>query len=266
MLAHEAWLASRVAPGDAGFVALREAAAASAFYAVFDWHPGRTLEQLMAQARAAAQRVEVAQVVEAALAATRALGRLHRLGVVHRDIKPANLHLGDDGTWRILDLGVAVSGSEPKSLRTLHAGTPSYMNPEQWSRDEHVAADAGSDLYALGCTLYQALSGALPYGEIEPYQSGRFRRDPKPLSRWRPDVPMWLDHIVLKAVALDARQRFETAEEFRLALERGASRPLAAPGATPLAARDPAALWKIAFGVALLFDALLIYWLLFLPR
>ena len=77
---------------------------------------------------------------------------------------------------------------------------------------------------------------------------------------------MWLDHVVLKAVALDPKHRFETAEEFALALERGASRPLAAPGATPLAARDPAALWKIAFGVALLFDALLIYWLLFLPR
>ncbi len=209
----------------------------------------------MAQSRGSGRRLEAALVVELALAASHALGRLHRLGIVHRDIKPGNLHLGDDGVWRILDLGVAVSGSEPKSLRTLHAGTPSYMNPEQWARDRHVAADAGSDLYALGCTLYQALSGALPYGEIEPYQSGRFRRDPKPLSRRRTDVPMWLDHIVLKAVALDPRHRFETAEELTLALERGASRPLAAPGATPLAARDPAALWKIAFAVALLFDA-----------
>ena len=239
---------------------------ASAFYAVFDWHAGRTLEQLMAQSRSSGRGLEVVEVVEAALAASRALGRLHRLGIIHRDIKPGNLHLGDDGVWRILDLGVAVSGSEPKSLRTLHAGTPSYMNPEQWARDRHVPADAGSDLYALGCTLYQALAGALPYGEIEPYQSGRFRRDPKPLSRWRTDVPMWLDHIVLKAVALDPKHRFETAEELTLALERGASRPLAAPGSTPLAARDPAALWKIAFAVALLFDALLIYWLLFLPR
>ena len=265
MLAHEAWLASRVAPGG-GFVAVRDAPAASAFYAVFDWHAGRTLEQLMAQSRSAGRGLEVAEVVEMALAASHALGRLHRLGIVHRDIKPGNLHLGDDGVWRILDLGVAVSGSEPKSLRTLHAGTPSYMNPEQWARDRHVPADAGSDLYALGCTLYQALSGALPYGEIEPYQGGRFRRDPKPLSRWRTDVPMWLDHIVLKAVALDPKHRFETAEELTLALERGASRPLAAPGSTPLAARDPAALWKIAFAVALLFDALLIYWLLFLPR
>src|SRR5947208_1588273 len=78
------------------------------------------------------------------------------------------------------------------------------------------------------------------------------------------DVPIWLDHVALKAIALDRKQRFETAEEMVLALERGASRPLAAPGATPLVARDPAALWKIAFGVSLLFNALLVYWLLFL--
>ena len=131
---------------------------------------------------------------------------------------------------------------------------------------EFVAADAGSDLYALGVTLYQWLTGKLPYGEVEPYQTARFRRDPKPPSRLRPEVPMWLDHVVTKAIGLDPKLRFETAEEMVLALERGASRPLAATGSTPLATRDPAALWKIALGVALLFNALLVYWLMFLPR
>ncbi len=110
------------------------------------------------------------------------------------------------------------------------------------------------------------MTGKLPYGEIEPYQSGRYRRDPKPPSRLRPDVPIWLDHIVLKAVALDPRLRFETAEEFVLELARGASRPLAAPGATPLAMRDPRAPWQIALAVSLLLNLLLIFWLLFLPR
>ncbi|HEX6707998.1 MAG TPA: bifunctional protein-serine/threonine kinase/phosphatase [Albitalea sp.] len=267
MLAHEAWLGTRVAPGsgghgDAAFVGVHELRNPTACYTVFDWHPGRTLEQMLAEG----QRFGVGQIVEGALAVARALGRLHRHGVIHRDLKPANLHLGDDGQWRVLDLGVAVSGSEPKALRTLHAGTPSYMNPEQWSGDEHVPADAGSDLFALGVTLYQWLTGRLPYGEVEPFQKARFRRDPKPPSRLRPDVPIWLDHVVLKAVALDPRQRFETAEELVLALERGASRPIAPPGATPLVARDPTALWKIALGVSLLFNLLLVYWLLFLPR
>jgi len=267
MLAHEAWLGSRVAPGsgdhgDAAFVRVRDVPDATAFYTVFDWHPGRTLEQMMGDGR----RFDVPEIVEGTLAVARALGRLHRHGVIHRDLKPGNLHLGDDGRWRVLDLGVAISGSEPRALRTLHAGTPSYMNPEQWAGETHVPADAGSDLYALGVTLYQWLTGKLPYGEVEPYQTARFRRDPKPPSRLRPDVPIWLDHVVLKAIALDPRQRFETAEEMVLALERGAARPLPAHGATPLVARDPTALWKIALGVSLLFNALLVYWLLFLPR
>ena len=64
----------------------------------------------------------------------------------------------------------------------------------------------------------------------------------------------------------DKPQRFETAEEFALALERGASRPLAAPVPTSLLARDPAALWRIALAISLLFNALLLVWLLFLPR
>jgi serine/threonine protein kinase len=205
----------------------------------------------------------VVEVVEAASAIARALGRLHRQGVVHRDIKPANLHLGDDGHWRILDLGVALSGREGAAARELHAGTPSYINPEQWSG---APADAGSDLFALGVTLYRWLTGRLPYGEIEPYQAARYRRDPVAASRIRPDVPIWLDHLVLKAVALEPKLRFETAEEMLLALERGASRPVSAPAATPLVARDPAALWKIAFWLSLLLNALLVFWLAFLPR
>ena len=126
-------------------------------------------------------------------------------------------------------------------MRALHAGTPSYVNPEQWgfrskgapAKGEAVDGDgageqlptAQSDLFALGVTLYQLLTGRLPYGDVLPYQVGRYHRDPTPPSRHNPEVPIWLNHVVRKAVALDQRQRFETAEEFLLALERGASRP-----------------------------------------
>ncbi|MBX3606017.1 MAG: bifunctional protein-serine/threonine kinase/phosphatase [Piscinibacter sp.] len=260
MLAHEAWLAQRVTERDArGFVRSRPVHAASALYLVFDWHGGQTLEQMLAAGR----RFAVADVVAAATQVARALGRLHRQGVIHRDIKPGNLHLGDDGQWRVLDLGVALSGREGEAARELHAGTPSYINPEQWAG---AAADPGADLFAFGVTLYRWLAGRLPYGEIEPYQVARYRRDPQPLSRIRPDVPIWLDHLVLRAVAIDPKQRFETAEELLLALERGAARPVAAPAATPLVARDPTALWKIALGISLLFNALLAFWLVFLPH
>lgn len=261
MLAHEAWLGLRVtARGERGFVRVHERSeAASALYTVFDWHGGQTLAQWLA----AGQPLPVPQVVAAAIAWATALGRLHRHGVVHRDIKPDNLHLGDDGQWRILDLGVALSGREGRPQRELHAGTPSYMNPEQW---DGSLPDAGSDLYALGVTLYQALTGRLPHGEIEPYQVARYRNEPVALSRRRPDVPIWLDHLVRKAIAREPRQRFETAEELLLALERGASRGVGAPPATPLLQRDPRLLWQVALAISLLFNALLVYWLLFLPR
>jgi serine/threonine protein phosphatase PrpC len=277
MLAHEAWLGQRA--GDAagsGTVRVHTPREPSAFYVVFDWHSGRTMEQLMSAAHSATQstahstapRVGVAEVVSAATALARAVGRLHRLGIVHRDIKPANLHCADDGRWRILDLGAALSGRESALQRSLHAGTPSYMNPEQWGTHgaEPRPADPGSDLFALGVTLYQWLTGVLPYGEIEPFQVARYRRDPLRPSRRRPDVPIWLDHVLLKAIALDPAQRFETAEELVLALDRGASRSLSALRPTPLIVRDRTALWKIGLVLSLLFNALLVVWLLFLPK
>jgi serine/threonine protein phosphatase PrpC len=274
MLAHEAWLAKRMQSSRAAehLVTLHERLPGlpepSAFYLIYDWHSGETLAQLLARQ----QRPTVQQAVQQAVQTLKALGRLHRQGVIHRDVKPANLHQGEDGVLRLLDLGVALSGREPQALRELHAGTPSYINPEQWGWSVHggeaaaQAPNAQSDLFALGVTLYQLLTHKLPYGEVLPYQSGRYFRAPTAPSRHNPEVPIWLDNIVLKAVSRDMRQRFETAEEFRLALERGASRPLASPPATPLMARDPAILWKLAAVVSGLFNLLLVYWLLFLPK
>jgi len=248
MLAHEAWLGARVSEREArGFLHVVEPEQPTFFYTLSDWLAGQTLGHMLAHEK----HFSVHEIVSGVTSLVRTLGRLH---------------LGDDGQWRILDLGVALSGKEPESLRVLHAGTPSYMNPEQWGDDPALArATFQSDLYALGVSLYVWLTGRLPYGEIEPYQTARFRRDPVAPSRLRPDVPIWLDHIVLKAVARDHKQRFETAEEMLLALERGASRPLSAPAASPLLSRDPTMVWKIALGVSVLFNLLLIYWLAFLP-
>ncbi len=282
MLAHEAWLAKRMQssraadhlvnihdrnPGDSSN---RER---SAFYLLYDWHSGETLQQILERQ----SRLAVPQVLAAGQQALKALGRLHRQGVIHRDIKPANLHQGEDGVLRLLDLGVALSGREPESTRELHAGTPSFINPEQWGFHSHSSApgntaaaeelpDTQSDLFALGVTLYQLLTGKLPYGEVLPYQVGRYYRDPTPPSRHNPEIPIWLDHVLQKAVARDKRLRFETAEEFLLALERGASRPLNAPAGTPLMHRDPTAAWKLALGLSLVFNVLLVVWLLFLPK
>ena len=285
MLAHEAWLAKHMQSSHVAdnLVRIHEALpggqARSAYYLLYDWYAGETLQQTLDKQN----RFSLPQALAAGMQALKALGRLHRQGVIHRDIKPANLHQGDDGVLRVLDLGVALSGREPKSMRALHAGTPSYVNPEQWGFQVMGAAnaqgklttssevpqelpDAQSDLFALGVSLYQLLTAKLPYGDVLPYQVGRYYRDPTAPSRHNPEIPIWLDHVLLKAVARDKRERFETAEEFLLALERGASRPLTAPRATPLMQRDPAALWKVALAVSALINLLLVYWLIFLPK
>ncbi|MEN9539038.1 MAG: hypothetical protein RLZZ126_1273 [Pseudomonadota bacterium] len=274
MLVHEGWLARHVQTGRAGqhLVAVHDhppsSAQRSALYLLYDWHEGETLQQGLDRG----VRSSPTQVIDAMQQALKVLGYLHRQGVVHRDVKPANLHLGHDGSLRLLDLGVALSGKEPEAMRRLHAGTPSYVNPEQWgySAAGGVANDelptAQSDLYALGVTLYQLLTGRLPYGEVLPHQTGRFFRDPPAPSRTNPQVPIWLDHIALKAVARDRRQRFETAEEMLLALERGASRPISAPLPSSLIQRDPSAVWKLALALSVIFNLMLVYWLLFLPK
>ena len=286
MLVHEAWLTQllqttraadslvHLKPEDST-VALR-----SKYYIVYDWHNGETLQQQLDRGAP----FDVVHALSSATQITKALSHLHRQNVIHRDIKPANLHQGADGVLRLLDLGVALSGKEPAAMRDLHAGTPSYINPEQWgvhyisnyknsskagnndADDSKELPDAQSDLFALGVTLYQLLTGKLPYGEVLPGQSGRYYRDPLAPSRHRPEIPKWLDNIVLKAIARDKNQRFETAEELLLALDRGASRPLSAPLATPLIQRDPTAVWKIGLGISVLFNLLLVYWLLFLPK
>ena len=279
MLAHEIWLGLRLAEapkhrrrdgGDArpgheapgsGFVRVHPPAdGATHFYAVFDWHGGQTLEQLLARGPLAA-----AQAMALATAVARALSLLHAAGVVHRDIKPSNLHLGEDGQWRVLDLGVALSARAPAASRELHAGTPSYINPEQW-QDPPAPADAGSDLFALGVTLYQALTGRLPYGEIEPYQLGRYRREPVSVSRLQPSVPMPLDRLVMRAIARDAKARFETADELLLALERLAAREQPAAPRAARAPREAVSGWQMALGLSVLLNLLLIAWLAFLPR
>ncbi len=269
MLAHEIWLGLRLAEaprhrrrgGESGFVRVHPPAdGATHFYAVFDWHGGHTLEQLLAKGP-----LDTAQALALGSAVTRSLSLLHAAGVVHRDIKPANLHFGDDGQWRVLDLGVALSPRAPAASHELHAGTPSYINPEQW-QDPPLPADAGSDLFALGVTLYQALTGRLPYGEIEPYQLARYRREPASVSRLQPSVPMPLDRLVMRAVAREARLRFETADEFLLALERLAARDQSATVRAPRPARDTVTVWQVGLAISVLFNLLLMAWLAFLPR
>ena len=114
------------------------------------------------------------------------------------------------------------------------------------------------DLYAIGVTIYHALTRKYPYGEIEPFQRPKFG-EPIPPTRYRPDIPAWLENVILKAVARDPKNRFETADELLVALERGAARPISAPRPLPLLERDPARLWRAVAAVAIVVNLLLLY-------
>jgi len=223
----------------------------SCLYYLMTWHAGATLQARLD----AGQHFPVGEAVRLGVSLLKALTALHRLDIVHRDVKTDNIHLGQDGVLRILDLGVALSLGERKADDPVgQAGTPSYMAPELFAG---AAPEPTFDLYAAGVTLYHLLTRKYPYGEIEPFQTPKFGEPIRP-TRWRPEIPGWLENILLKAVAREAKDRFETAEEFLLALERGASRPLAAPGRQPLARRNPLMLWKIVAALSLAVNFILL--------
>jgi protein phosphatase len=121
-------------------------------------------------------------------------------------------------------------------------------------------ASVQTDLYAVGATLYHLLTRKYPYGEIEPFQHPKFG-EPAPPARTRPDLPPWLENVILKAVARDPAQRFETAEEMLLALERGEANPLLRRR-TPLIERSPAGAWPLVAAASITLNLLLLFLLL----
>jgi protein phosphatase len=250
-LLHEEWLARRVTAHYFPQVVTHEGR--GHLYYLMSWHAGETLKAMLARGH----RFSIAEAAQIGLSLLKGVAALHRMGIVHRDIKPDNVHLGQDGTLRILDLGVAASdGVDLHEIN--NPGTPSYMAPELFAGQP---ASAQSDLYAAGVTLYELLTRKYPYGEVEPFQRPKFGEPVTPL-RYRADLPQWLEAVILKAVAREPSARFETAEEFLLALERGANRPLALPRRMPLLQRDPQLALKLLAVVSLALNLLLLWLLL----
>ena len=254
-LAHEEWLMRRVVARFFPQHVSTKSERRTYLYFLMTWHDGATLQQKLD----ADIHFTVPEVLQHAAKLTRGVGALHRRAILHRDIKPDNIHLGNDGELRILDLGVAVSGREPQDRTRDQAGTPSFIAPEQYAG---ARPSPSMDLYAVGVTLYHMLTRKYPYGEIEPFQRPKFG-EPVPPTRYRPDIPQWFENLILKAVARDPEHRFETTDELLLAIERGAARPLAAPAPMPMGQRYPATFWRVVAAVSVLINILLLYlWVL----
>ena len=169
----------------------------------------------------------------------KALGMLHRRNILHRDIKPENLLWCDDGELRVLDFGLAYCPGLSRDEAHELPGTPSYIAPEAFAGS---APSPQQDLYSAGVTLYHLLTGHYPYGEIEAFQHPRFGT-PTPASRYRPDLPSWIDDSLNRALSVEPKTRYETAEEWLLALEQGERKSLSSRP-RPLLEREPLLVWR----------------------
>jgi len=173
----------------------------------------------------------VAQILQA-------LAYAHGLGVVHRDIKPSNIMITDSGVVKLLDFGIALTEQASDLTKAGYLlGSLNYMSPEQVSGSK---ANSRSDIYSVGVTLYELLTGQLPIPGTSNYEimMGHLNHVPVPPHQLAPLVPSALSDAVMRALAKNPAQRFATAGEFLQALQVSPStRDLAMTMTSPL--EDP---------------------------
>ena len=189
-------------------------------YYVMPYLPGESLRERLDREG----RLPMADAVRVGREVASALDYAHRSGVLHRDIKPENILL-HEGEAMVADFGVgralsaAFAGRDGISEPGMAIGTPSYMSPEQASADEEI--DGRSDIYSLGCVVYEMLAGRPPFAGTSPRQTmARHVVEPPPAVRaLRPEAPVALEQALLRALAKSPGDRFPTAGEFARALE-----------------------------------------------
>ena len=187
-------------------------------YIVMEYVDGHTLRELLSSGR----RLLPERALEIMDGVLSALDYSHAHGIIHRDIKPGNVMLTRNGDVKVMDFGIARAVADSQATMTQGnavMGTAQYLSPEQ-ARGEVV--DARSDLYSAGCLLYELLTGRPPFqGENAvsvAYQ--HVSEMPTPPSQVDPAVPPVLDALVMKSLAKDPQQRYQTANEFKADVDR----------------------------------------------
>jgi serine/threonine-protein kinase len=172
-----------------------------------------------------------------------ALSYAHARNVIHRDIKPANMMLTPSGTVKLMDFGIArAKGDASMTVTGTTLGSLFYMSPEQVKGG---TVDPRSDLYSLGVSIYEMVTGELPFKAGSDYSimTAQLQERPKPPSEVRPGVPPQLNGIILHSMAKDPAERFQSADEFRQALESvRQSIPPSAGAVSPAPSFPPAAI------------------------
>ncbi len=184
------------------------------FYLIMQFVKGKTLEEYIKEKG----KLSVDEAVEIFSQVCDALGYAHNLGVIHRDIKPANIMITPDMRVKVMDFGIAkLTGGTKLTATGIAVGTVWYMSPEQIRGAE---LDARSDLYALGITLYEALTGRVPFNSESDYEVRKSHVElnpPSPLSL-DSSLPQAVDTVLMKVLAKNPADRYQNAEEFKKAL------------------------------------------------
>jgi eukaryotic-like serine/threonine-protein kinase len=214
---------------------------------IIEYVEGETIANRIARAP-----LSTAEVVNYSDQCLTALSYAHKQNIIHRDIKPANMMLTPDGIVKLMDFGIARSNKDGSLTSTgTTLGSLNYMPPEQ-VRGE--IADARSDIYSFGASLYEMLTGKLPFDTDSQYalMTAQLNTDPPPPITLRTDLPPALNQIIMMCMAKDPDKRFQSADALRAALKtipvsalppaRTTAVPGNAPSPTPApAAKTPAA-------------------------
>jgi serine/threonine-protein kinase len=186
------------------------------FLMVMEYLEGETFEKLIERGP-----MPVPRAISLCSQVLDALEYAHGAGVIHRDLKPANLMLSPSGEVKVMDFGIArVQGSEHLTTNGYMVGTPAYMAPEQ-VRGEEV--DPRMDLYSVAVVLYRMLTHHLPFhGDTAIAMiHSQLNNPPTPPQQFRADLPEWLVAVLDQGLAKKPADRFQSAREFRTALEKG---------------------------------------------
>jgi serine/threonine protein kinase len=186
-------------------------------FIVMEYLRGKSLGQLFHSGKRFPLSILLRQMIQVCIA----LDFAHQGGVIHRDIKPDNIVISEEGTVKVTDFGIArIEGSElVKTRDETFMGTIYYCSPEQFKGLSRV--DSRTDIFSLGVVIYQLATGRLPFTGSSPWEvmTNIITSEPIPPKTVNPDLPMGLDRVILKALAKKAENRFQTAKEFKNALE-----------------------------------------------
>jgi serine/threonine-protein kinase len=209
------------------------------YYIAMEYLDGRSLKELIV-ARGPAP---IHLAVDYARQILAALRFAHRHGIVHRDIKPHNVLVDGEGRLKVTDFGIARAGASQMTEAGSIIGTAQYLSPEQ---AKGASVDQTSDLYSVGVVLYELLTGVVPFSGDTPVEIAmkHLSTVPEPPSAKRADVPRDLDMVVMRALAKDPSERYQSAEEMDADLRRVnrgvAISPVTEEAATAIISRPPA--------------------------